>query len=84
MIQDIGKQVGRGMDSINEGDMMKGMTQLATAPLAKFGKGEDKKDDKQAAPVIINIIPQAKGDEDKNAAASASAGIGGASSSASV
>jgi hypothetical protein len=66
-------QAGKGIQ-----ESAQGLGDILSAPFAK--KAGDKKEEKEtkesAAPVIINIINQAKGDEDKGASASASAVAG--------
>ncbi|MHC9540974.1 MAG: hypothetical protein AB9903_15855 [Vulcanimicrobiota bacterium] len=71
-----------GMATQGIQDSTKGLGEMLAAPLQKFNKGdkEDKKETQQsAAPIIINVINQAKGDEDKQVNAA-----GGASASASA
>jgi len=70
-----------GMASQGIQDSAKGLGEMLAAPLQKFDKGdkkEDKKETQSAAPIIINVINQAKGDEDKDKVSAA----GGASASA--
>lgn len=81
---DIGNVLGRfdeGNKEIGKGDIFSGLGKVATAPLAKFDKG-DKKEEEKPAPQIINIIiNNAKGEEDQQ---NKSQYVGGASASASA
>ncbi len=75
------KVAGMATDGIKKG--AEGLGDLLAAPLQKFDKGkkdDDKKETQSAAPIIINIINQAKGDEDKEKVSAA----GGATASASA
>lgn len=71
-----------GMATQGIQDSAKGLGELMAAPLQKFNKG-DKQDNKEtqqsAAPIIINIINQAKGDDENKVSAA-----GGATASASA
>ncbi|MDQ7822203.1 MAG: hypothetical protein RDV48_05350 [Candidatus Eremiobacteraeota bacterium] len=69
-IQKVFEQAGGGMAK-----GMEGLGEVLTAPLAKLkgDKKDDKEAEKSAAPVIINIINQAKGDESQQGGASATA-----------
>jgi len=71
-----------GMATQGIQDSAKGLGELMAAPLQKFNKG-DKQDNKEtqqsAAPIIINIINQAKGDDQNKVSAA-----GGATASASA